>query len=140
MRRLREEPERRVGVEAQKPSEAEEKAGEEDRGSSTEHGKSALQLLDEVKVVVGSVIDETSATRGFRVNQVFAQSLTELVVGYAGTLGGDLQAFAQHAGRKKIMVDDVLLACRRNPSLTEVLKGEVKEKGWSERKRGKKGD
>jgi len=60
MRRLREEPERRVGVEAQKPSEAEEKAGEEDRGSSTEHGKSALQLLDEVKVVVGSVIDETS--------------------------------------------------------------------------------
>lgn len=43
--------------------------------------------------------------------------LTELVFHQAALVAKDLRFFAQHAGRKGINCDDVLLSARRNPSL-----------------------
>lgn len=50
----------------------------------------------------------------------------------------DLEKFAKHAGRKVVSTDDVLLLCRRNDALRELVEGEVeraKEGASGKRKR-----
>jgi centromere protein S len=39
----------------------------------------------------------------------------------------DLSSFAQHAGRRVVNTDDVLLLCRRNEPLEELLRGFVEQ-------------
>lgn len=39
-----------------------------------------------------------------------------------GTVAVDLEAFAQHAGRSTIKVDDVMLLARRNEGLEGIMK------------------
>ena len=39
----------------------------------------------------------------------------------------DLENFARHAGRSTVTTEDVLLLCRRNDALREIVRGVVEE-------------
>ncbi|EQC30596.1 hypothetical protein SDRG_11651 [Saprolegnia diclina VS20] len=49
------------------------------------------------------------------------QILTDVVLKQVDLVAVDLQQFAQHAGRKKISAEDVLLCARRQPDLAATL-------------------
>ncbi|KAJ2543186.1 hypothetical protein GGF49_002269 [Coemansia sp. RSA 1853] len=51
----------------------------------------------------------------------FVDALSQVAAGVAETLGRDLGAFARHAKRAKVSVDDVRLCARRNPDWTDSL-------------------
>lgn len=40
----------------------------------------------------------------------------------------DLESFAKHAGRATVTTDDVLLLCRRNDALREIVREGIEEK------------
>jgi centromere protein S len=57
----------------------------------------------------------------------FIGALTELVWAQIAGASKDLEAFAKHAGRRQINVDDVMLLARRNEGLEVLLRGFVEE-------------
>ena len=40
----------------------------------------------------------------------------------------DLESFAKHAGRATVTTEDVLLLCRRNDALREIVRDSIEEK------------
>lgn len=42
-------------------------------------------------------------------------------------MAADLESFARHAGRSTVVTDDVLLLCRRNEALWDIVNGVVEE-------------
>lgn len=52
----------------------------------------------------------------------YVNTLTELVYQQLCEVGGDLEAFAQHAGRNVITSEDMLLRTRKNADLQDFLK------------------
>jgi centromere protein S len=49
-------------------------------------------------------------------------ALADLTFKYAEELAKDVELFAHHAGRKSVMVDDVLLAAHRNEDVVAKLR------------------
>ncbi|AGO12389.1 AaceriAER034Cp [[Ashbya] aceris (nom. inval.)] len=55
----------------------------------------------------------------------FINALVELCFAQLDELGGDLEAFARHAGREVVVSDDVMLRLRKNPELQGFLRREL---------------
>jgi centromere protein S len=55
------------------------------------------------------------------------KALGNMVVQYMEILARDVEMFAQHAGRKTVNMDDVLLSARRNPDVAAKLMPLVRE-------------
>jgi hypothetical protein len=53
--------------------------------------------------------------------------LAELTLGMLERMGMDLEAFSNHAKRKTVSVEDVLLCARRNPQLLELMQNKLQE-------------
>ena len=88
--------------------------------STTEESlKSALWLN------VGRIVDNLTLDMGINATPQFKASLMELTYTQIQNAGIDLEAFARHAGRGTVKVEDVLMLGRRNVGLTEVLQKEV---------------
>jgi len=75
---------------------------------------------------VANIIQEEELKLGVSCSQGFVAALTELVYAQAETLGSDLEAFAQHADRSRIQVEDVYLVCRNNVTLKALIEDEAK--------------
>ncbi|KAF2404884.1 apoptosis-inducing TAF9-like domain 1 family protein [Trichodelitschia bisporula] len=76
---------------------------------------------------IGQIIDSTTASTSFNATPQFIGALTELVYTQIAFAARDLEAFAKHAGRTTVNVDDVLLLARRNEGLEGLLRGFVEE-------------
>ncbi|KAK9450324.1 kinetochore component CENP-S-domain-containing protein [Limtongia smithiae] len=70
---------------------------------------------------VGKIVDEECLALDVNVTPQYIAALTELVYAQAVTLTGDIEAFSRHAKRKIVSTDDVLMMCRRNEGLKDVL-------------------
>ncbi|KAK9385485.1 kinetochore component CENP-S-domain-containing protein [Lipomyces mesembrius] len=70
---------------------------------------------------VGKIVDEECLQLSANVTPQYIAALTELVYTQAVTLATDIESFAHHAGRKVVSTEDVLMMCRRNDGLKEVL-------------------
>lgn len=62
---------------------------------------------------------------GISFSPKFINALVELCFEQIVDIGGDLEAFARHAGRQTIVGDDVMLRLRKNPELKELLRAEL---------------
>ncbi|KAK9477496.1 kinetochore component CENP-S-domain-containing protein [Lipomyces japonicus] len=89
------------------------------------------ELVDRLKsaiyYTVGKIVDEECVTLEYNATPQYTAALTELVYAQAVAMATDIEAFANHAKRKVISTDDVLMMCRRNPGLKEVLEEYVQE-------------
>ncbi|KAI8887405.1 hypothetical protein K501DRAFT_283360 [Backusella circina FSU 941] len=56
------------------------------------------------------------------VTNEYIVSLAEVIQGYIETMAIDLEAFANHAKRVVISMDDVKLCARRNERLSDIMK------------------
>ena len=78
---------------------------------------------------IGHIVDEESLKLGVNATPQFIGALTELVWAQVQSAGGDLEAFAKHAGRSKIRMEDVMLLVRRNEDLAGILRGSAEGGG-----------
>ncbi|KAK4959550.1 MHF histone-fold complex component [Elasticomyces elasticus] len=88
---------------------------QEDDADKVERLKAALWYS------VGQAVDTASLNLSLNATPQFIGALTEMLWNQIDTAGKDLEAFANHAGRKVINTDDVLLLARRNDSLKDML-------------------
>lgn len=68
----------------------------------------------------------------------FINALVELTFNQLIELGGDLEAFARHAGREIITLDDFMLRLRKNSELQNYLRNELSNEKEDEETRTSK--
>lgn len=71
---------------------------------------------------VAKICEAEGAEAGFTVTRETVAVLTELALRYSKTLAQDLEAFAKHARRTKVTVDDVVLCARKDERLLGALR------------------
>lgn len=88
---------------------------DEDENSKEENVRNVREALH---YAVGSICrQEEQDDGGMRMSVGAISALTELVYEYSTRmLGKDLVAFSEHAGRKRITIDDVKLMARKDPA------------------------
>ncbi|CAO2650844.1 Nn.00g091410.m01.CDS01 [Neocucurbitaria sp. VM-36] len=80
---------------------------------------------------IGNYIDNStflsspSSNAASNATPQFTGALTELIYTQIANTARDLETFANHAGRKVVGVDDVMLLARRNDALEVMLRGEL---------------
>ncbi|RAO67265.1 uncharacterized protein BHQ10_003277 [Talaromyces amestolkiae] len=88
-----------------------------------ERFKSALWLA------IGKIVDEETMQLGVNATPQFIGALTEMLAHIlrmdTESVSQDLEAFAKHAGRSTININDVMLLARRNEGLESILKAFV---------------
>ncbi|KAF2262379.1 hypothetical protein CC78DRAFT_534870 [Lojkania enalia] len=71
---------------------------------------------------IGQYVDDECLHKNLNATPQFIGALTELVYTQIANTSRDLETFANHAGRKVINTDDVMLLSRRNEGLETVMK------------------
>ncbi|KAJ4368790.1 MHF histone-fold complex component [Neocucurbitaria cava] len=74
---------------------------------------------------IGTYIDNSTISSHLNATPQFTGALTELIYTQIANTARDLETFANHAGRKVIGVDDVMLLTRRNDALEVMLRQEL---------------
>ncbi|GAA5920766.1 hypothetical protein JCM1841_004176 [Sporobolomyces salmonicolor] len=91
------------------------------KAAEGEEPLSRQSLKAAVWYTVTKIAQEEELSLPFAASEHFVASLAEVVFQQALSLGKDLEAYAKHAGRLTINVDDVKLAARRNEPLYDLL-------------------
>ncbi|KAL0464037.1 UNVERIFIED_CONTAM: protein MHF1 [Sesamum latifolium] len=111
-----------------------------DRGEEEEESASEL-LRDRFRLCTISIAEAEAKQNGMEVSQPIVACISDLAFKYAQQLAKDLELFAQHAGRKSVNMEDVILSAHRNDHLAASLRSfsnDLKAKEpQSERKRKK---
>ncbi|PIN15817.1 hypothetical protein CDL12_11536 [Handroanthus impetiginosus] len=107
-----------------------------------EEEESATELLrDRFRLCTISIAEAEAKQNGMEVSQPIVACISDLAFKYAQQLAKDLELFAQHAGRKSVNMEDVILSAHRNDHLAASLRSfcnDLKAKEpQSERKRKK---
>ncbi|XP_051119210.1 protein MHF1 homolog [Andrographis paniculata] len=95
-------------------------ASDLDRG---EEDESATELLrDRFRLCTISIAEAEAKLNGMEVSQPIVACISDLAFKYAHQLAKDLELFAQHAGRKSVNMEDVILSAHRNEHLAASLR------------------
>ncbi|XP_007038140.2 PREDICTED: MHF histone-fold complex subunit 1 [Theobroma cacao] len=116
-----------------------EKEGEE---QEEEEEDSVFDLLrDRFRLSAISIAEAEAKRNGMEISEPIVACIADLAFKYTGQLAKDLELFAQHAGRKSVKMEDVIVSAHRNEHLAAVLmsfRNKLKAKEpQSERKRKK---
>ncbi|XP_065664517.1 centromere protein S [Hydra vulgaris] len=79
------------------------------------------QLKAALHYAVGKICEMKSDEHNVTYSKAFIACLTETVVNKIELFATDLEAFAKHAKRTTINIEDVKLLVRRNPGLAEEI-------------------
>ncbi|CAA3014747.1 centromere S [Olea europaea subsp. europaea] len=98
-------------------------------------------LRDRFRLSTISIAEAEGKKNGMQISEPIVACVSDLAFKYAQQLAKDLELFAQHAGRKSVNMEDVILSAHRNDHLAASLRSisnELKAKEpQSERKRKK---
>ncbi|KAJ6869347.1 hypothetical protein NC651_034179 [Populus alba x Populus x berolinensis] len=98
-------------------------------------------LQDRFRLSAISIAENEAKKNGVEISEPITSCIADLALNYTEQLAKELEAFAQHAGRKSVNMEDVILSAHRNEHLTALLRSfrnDLKEKEpQSERKRRK---
>lgn len=101
-----------------------------------------MRLCERLQVATIATAERTAQKYGMGISTRVMSALQDLTFKSAERLAIDAELFAQHAGRKSVVVDDVLLVARRNEdvlaSLRVVAQGFAKSKEKGPEKKRKK--
>lgn len=88
-----------------------------------EEDDSAADLLrDRFRLSAISVAEAEARRNCMEISEPIVACITDLAFKYAEQLAKDLELFAQHAGRKTINMEDVILSAHRNEDLSSLLR------------------
>ncbi|SPN97251.1 related to apoptosis-inducing TAF9-like domain 1 family protein, putative [Cephalotrichum gorgonifer] len=91
---------------------------------------------------IGQMVDEKVTPENLNATPQFIAALTQVVWSQMESVTQDLEAFCGHAGRSTISTDDVLLLCRRNNDMHQIIKDfidqEKADKATSGKGKGKR--
>ncbi|KAI9007311.1 kinetochore component CENP-S-domain-containing protein [Gaertneriomyces semiglobifer] len=106
-------------------------------GEASGHGELGMKKRLEAAVhyTVAKICEEEGATDDVKASPHFLHALSLIVMSHAETMATDMEAFAKHAKRSTISVDDVKLCARRNESLSSTLHEFAEQRGLG-KKRG----
>ncbi|KAJ3346117.1 MutS protein msh5 [Kappamyces sp. JEL0680] len=79
------------------------------------------ETIKRLKISLHSAVSAKAKEASVQVTPEALLAMTELVFEQTKIMAGDLEAFARHAKRQNISVDDVRLLLRRHPSLLDKL-------------------
>ncbi|KAK9465704.1 kinetochore component CENP-S-domain-containing protein [Lipomyces arxii] len=79
------------------------------------------RLKSAIWYTVGKIVDEECLHLDDNATPQYIAALTELVYSQAILLAKDVESFAHHAKRKTVATDDVIMVCRRNEGLKEIM-------------------
>ncbi|KAL6996837.1 MHF histone-fold complex component [Sarracenia purpurea var. burkii] len=98
-------------------------------------------LRDRFRLSTISIAESEAKRNNLEISQPIMACISDLAFKYAEQLAKDLELFAQHAGRKTVNMEDVILSAHRNEHLATSLRSfgnDLKAKEpQSERKRKK---
>ncbi|GKV17424.1 hypothetical protein SLE2022_369920 [Rubroshorea leprosula] len=98
-------------------------------------------LKDRFRLSAIPIAEEEAKRNGMEISAPIVACIVDLAFKYTENLAKDLELFAQHAGRKSVNTEDVILSAHRNEHLAATLRSfceELKAKEpQSERKRKK---
>ncbi|RDX80488.1 Protein MHF1-like protein, partial [Mucuna pruriens] len=111
-------------------------------GSSEVENDAELKLLrDRFRLSAISITESQAKQNGMEVSKVVVTCVADLAFKYTERVAKDLHLFAQHANRKSVNMEDVILCAHRNEHLSGLLRtfsNDLKTKDPpSERKRKK---
>ncbi|KAJ4814700.1 Centromere protein S [Rhynchospora pubera] len=116
--------------------------GESDKERQEETEEEAALLRDRLRLSVISIASSHAKTLGMTISEPVVACIADLAFKQAEQMGRDVELFAQHAGRKSVNMEDVILSAHRNEHLMGLLRDFAQElKGkepCTERKRTKK--
>lgn len=79
-------------------------------------------LKDRMRLALVTTAESEAQKHGMSVSQIVMASLADLTFKFTEQLARDIEMFAQHAGRKSVNIDDIILAARRNEDVASSLK------------------
>ncbi|KAL4564450.1 hypothetical protein LXL04_028514 [Taraxacum kok-saghyz] len=90
-----------------------------------------MDLRDRFRLSTSSIAESEAKQDNMKISQSVIDCISDLAFKYAELLAEDLEMFANHAGRKSVNMNDVIISAHRNKHLTDVLR---KKKPQSEKK------
>ncbi|KAL1562868.1 MHF histone-fold complex component [Salvia divinorum] len=99
-------------------------ASDVERGEEEEEEEeSASELLrDRFRLCTISIAETEAERNGMEISQPIMACVSDLAFKYAKQLARDVELFAQHAGRKSVNMEDVILSAHRNDHLSASLR------------------
>ncbi|MED6197382.1 hypothetical protein PIB30_055941 [Stylosanthes scabra] len=99
-------------------------------GSSSEIGREQLQehdseakiLRDRFGLSAISIAESEASKSGMEISKVVVSCITDSAFKFTEGLAKDLQLFAQHANRKCVNMEDVILSAHRNEHMSRYLR------------------
>ncbi|XP_016471811.1 protein MHF1 homolog [Nicotiana tabacum] len=97
--------------------------GEMESELDREEEEAATDLLrDRFRLCTISIAEAEAKQCGMEVSQPIMACVSDLAFKFAEQLAKDLELFAQHAGRKSVNMEDVILSAHRNDHLAASLR------------------
>ncbi|KAJ4728883.1 Centromere protein S-like [Melia azedarach] len=114
---------------------------DEEREQEEEDDSATDILRDRFRLSTISIAEAEAKRNNMEISEPIIACIADLAYKYTEQLAKDLELFAQHAGRKSVNMEDVILAAHRNEHLATTLRSfcnDLKAKEpQSERKRKK---
>ncbi|XP_031092922.1 protein MHF1 homolog [Ipomoea triloba] len=79
-------------------------------------------LRDRFRLCTISIAEAEAKQNDMEISQPIMACISDLAFKYAEQLAKDLELFSQHAGRKSVNMDDVILSTHRNEHLAASLR------------------
>ncbi|MQL96574.1 hypothetical protein Taro_029256 [Colocasia esculenta] len=100
-----------------------EGAEEGDLEGKDEEAEERTELLrDHFRLSAISIAEAEAKKQGMGISQPVVACIADLAFKFSEQLAKDLELFAQHAGRKSVTMEDVVLSAHRNEHLASLLK------------------
>ncbi|KAL3025516.1 hypothetical protein AAZX31_04G183700 [Glycine max] len=112
-----------------------------DANSEVENDAEMKLLRDKFRLSAISIIESQAKQNGMEVSKVVVTCVADLAFKYTERLARDLHLFAQHANRKSVNMEDVILCGHRNEHVSGMLRSfsnDLKAKDPQSEKKRKK--
>ncbi|KAE9608611.1 hypothetical protein Lal_00020902 [Lupinus albus] len=87
-----------------------------------ENGSEAKLLGDRFRLSAISIAESEAKKNDMEISKVVVACVADLALKYTENLAKDLQLFSQHANRKSVNMEDVILCAHRNEHLSSLLR------------------
>ncbi|KAL1301281.1 hypothetical protein HN51_045945 [Arachis hypogaea] len=99
-----------------------ERGEEEEQQQQQEHDSEAKLLRDRFRLSAISIAESEASKYGMEISKVLVSCIADLAYKFTEGLAKDLQLFAQHANRKCVNIEDVILSAHRNEHVSSYLR------------------